>query len=106
MGGNLNALKDCLGHINAFQGCWVNLGPEEMDREDVPLVRLFISVTHLELLAGEFAVYEKHFLFSGDLFGQLGSKNGFSCVRARKEDGVLPLYDETVAILFRHMGIL
>lgn len=43
---------------------------------------------------------------SADLFGQLGSKNGFSCVRARKEDGVLPLYNETVAILFRHMGIL
>jgi len=53
-----------------------------------------LRVTHLKLLAGEFAVYEKHFLFSGDLFCQLGGKEGLPGIGTRKEDSVLTLDNE------------
>lgn len=72
----------------------------------MPLLRLVIRVTHLKLLAGELAVNEKHFFFTGYLFGQLGGKEGLPGVGTCKEDSVLSLDNEAVSILLRHRCVL
>ena len=97
LGGFLHAGEDGFVHVGAVDVFRIELGPEEVVREDVAYAALGVGVAELELFVGEFAVDVEDGLLGGDFFGQLGGEDGFSGVGDGEEDGVLVLDDETVA---------
>jgi hypothetical protein len=58
----------------------VNLGPEQLGREDMPMLCLRVGVSELELFLGQLAIHIKDWLHPGNMLCYLDCKDGLAQV--------------------------